>query len=339
MTAWPRLGAAALGAVLGVLLISPVGAAPPASHDETLYVELDRQGVIEPGGTMTFVMAASYYPSTVAQHRTVLLELPEGVTFRSADNDYAAGPCVPDATGRVVTCTTQDPVDERPALNATWFVTADLADDLPPGEYVTVKTTINTEIPDPDLSNNVGTWKFFVPGPGDMSVAISAPPGPWAVGAEFDAKFTVRNDSRYRSPAQLYSRFSPSSVSHSGWPTACKPIRGTMSCDFAMIEAGATVEFTVHFKVPKYDAAGLEILSTILPVAPDTDRGNNDAAYRADLKPSGSPAPTPTGDTGGNAGGEPSLPITGPSTVTLALIGLSLLVAGAGARFLLRRPA
>nr|BFE77243.1 hypothetical protein GCM10020092_105440 [Actinoplanes digitatis] len=173
-----------------------------------------------------------------------------------------------------------------------------------------------------------------MPGPGDMSAAISAPPGPWPVGAEFDAKFTVRNDSRYGSPAQLYVRYSPSSVTHSSWPTECKPIRGTMSCDFAMIEAGATVEFTAHFKVTKYDAGGLEILSTVLPVAPDTDKSNNDAAYRADLKPS--PTPTPTGGTGG---GEPSLPITGPSTTTLALIGLALLVTGAGARFLIRRNA
>ncbi|MET8151424.1 hypothetical protein ACIBSW_25495 [Actinoplanes sp. NPDC049668] len=201
--------AAALGAVFGVLPVSPVEAAPPASHDETLFVEEDRQGKIEPGGFINLVVAASYYPSTVAQHRTVVLKLPAGVTFRSAENDYAAGPCVPDATKRVVTCTTQDPVDERPALNATWFVTADLAEDLPAGEYVTVKTTINTEIPDPDLSNNVGTWKFFVPGPGDMSAAVSAPPGPWQAGSEFDAKLTVRNDSRYGSPAQLYVRVQP----------------------------------------------------------------------------------------------------------------------------------
>lgn len=339
-----RIAAAGLGAVLGVLLVSPVAAAPPTSYDETLVVTADPASPLAPGGVINLVMSASYYPSEVAQHRTAVLELPEGVTFGKADNSYSAGPCVPDTTGRIVTCTTQDPVDERPALNAQWTVTANLAANLPMGEYITVKTTLTTEIPDPDQSNNVGSWKFFIPGPGDMSATVSAPPGPWPVGAEFDATITVRNNSQYRSPASLYNTYHPSSLGHSGWPAECKPIRGTMWCDFAMLAAGEARTFTVHIKVKKYDDTYLELTSRVFPVAPDTDPGNDTGTYRADLvkpAPTSSPtaSPTPTGNTGGGSGDDPSLPITGAPAAALALTGLTLLVAGAGALLLARRRA
>lgn len=345
---------AAFLATAGVLLLplSAAVAAPPASYDELLVVEAQPSSTLRPGGLLDLNLSASYYPSEVAQHRTVVMELPAGVTFGKADNDYSAGPCVPDASGRVVTCTTQDPVDERPALNAQWFVTAELGEDLPPGQNITVKTTLTTEIPDPDLSNNVGSWDFFIAGPVDMSATISAPPGPWRAGSEFDATITLVNNGPNRSPTQLYTTYSPSTLGLQGWPDECELYRGTWNCTFPMLEAGATRKITVHVRVPQSEATSVELSSTILPTAPDTDRSNNEGTYAADLlEPSTSPSPsptvtptatptvTPTGNSGGSAGGEPSLPITGAPVGGLVLVALTLLAVGAGVLLLSRRTA
>ena len=361
MSTWLRLGTAATyAAILGVLLLAgpataappaptlsgsavprEAAAAPPASVDERLFLYNDAgTASAPPGGSVTFVMTAAGIPEGVPQHRTVVLELPPGVTFRSAGNKQASGPCVPDAAGRKVTCTTQDPVDQQPATNGAWWVTTDFAEDLPLGEYVTARATLTTEIPDPEQENNVSTWEVFVATTGDMSVAISAPPGPWQVGAKFDATFSVHNFGPHRAPVDLVSVINPSSLRYTGWPDGCGFDPGTMECMFDMVEAGDTLEFTMHFEVAKYAESGITLSPRISPRNQDTDSSNNKATYRADIiKPS--PSPSPTGDDG-QAGGEPSLPITGAPAGPLALAGLSLLVAGASALLLaarrVRRP-
>jgi hypothetical protein len=326
--------------VVGVLgLTGPVSAAPPPTEaDESLFLyNFDGQAPVAPGGTVTFVMTASHYPGLVPQHRTVVLKLPEGVTFRSADNENAAGPCVPDAARTTVTCTTQDPVDQAPASNAAWWVTTDVGEDLPLGEYFTAEATLTTEIPDPDTANNVYRTDVFVTTGGDMSVAITAPPGPWPVGAKFDAKISVHNAGPYRSPADLRTVVLPFSLQNTGWPRGCGADPGVMYCTLPMIEAGQTQSFTIHLTVAEYEDEPVVLSPEVSPIAPDTDPGNNKATYRADIvKPS--PSPTPTHGGGGTAGGEPGLPITGVPAGSLALAGLTLLVAGAGALLLSRRP-
>src|SRR4051812_27081269 len=50
--------------------------------DETLKLYSDDASASKaPGGSVSFVMTAGPYPSGPAQHRTVVLELPAGVTF------------------------------------------------------------------------------------------------------------------------------------------------------------------------------------------------------------------------------------------------------------------
>ncbi|MEV4641245.1 LPXTG cell wall anchor domain-containing protein [Actinoplanes sp. NPDC049548] len=348
MANWFRRGMAAAGAaVAGVLVLAgPAAAAPPpAQVDERLLLyNHEGQAPVAPGGSVTFVMTAAGIPEHVPQHRTVVLELPEGVTFRAADNEHAAGPCVPDATRRKVTCTTQDPVDEAPATNAAWWVTTDFADDLPLGEYVTAKATLSTELRDPDPSNNVSSTEVFVTTSGNMSVTISAPPGPWPVGSSFDATFRVHNDGPYRSPADMRTVVGPDSLSYTGWPKNCLGDPGAMYCTTPVVEAGETYSFTVRFKVTEFEEDPILLGPEIYPTAPDTNPADNKATYRADIikaptspSPSATPSPTPT-DHGGAAGGEePTLPITGAPAGPLALTGLGLLVAGAGAVVVSRR--
>ncbi|MEU7902765.1 LPXTG cell wall anchor domain-containing protein [Actinoplanes sp. NPDC049118] len=355
MSMWLRRGTAATyAATLGVLLLAapaaaapaapaPSGsaaprkaAAPPASVDARLFLYNEGgPGSVAPGASVTFVMSTAGIPENVPQHKTVVLELPEGVTFRVANNQHASGPCVPDAAGRRVTCTTQDPVDQLPATNGAWWVTTDFADDLPLGEYVTAKATLSTEIPDPEQDNNVSTWDVFVATTGDMSVAISAPPGPWKVGDKFDATYKVHNFGPHRAPFSLTSGINPTSLRYTGWPEGCGFDPGEMQCTFGVLEAGKTFEFTMRFEVREYDADGISLTPTVYPGNQDTNAANNKASYRADIiKPSASPSPSPTG---GQAGGEPTLPITGAPAVPLAAAGLSLLAAGAGALLLARR--
>ncbi|MEV8504894.1 LPXTG cell wall anchor domain-containing protein [Actinoplanes sp. NPDC051475] len=347
MTKWSRRGMAAAGAALAgaMFLAGPASAAPPpAQVDERLLLYNENgQAPVAPGGSVTFVMTAAGIPEHVPQHRTVVLELPEGVTFRSAGNANASGPCVPDATERKVTCTTQDPVDEAPATNAGWRVTTDFADDLPLGQYVTAKATLTTEIPDPDLSNNVSSTDVFVTTSGDMSVMISAPPGPWQVGSSFDAKISVHNAGPYRSPADMRAVVSYN-LSYTGWPEGCVADPGLMYCTIPVVEAGETYSFTVHFKVIEFEEGRIEVSPEITPLAPDTDPANNKATYRAEIiKPSASPSPSPTASPtpthpgGGTGGGEPTLPITGTPAGPLAFVGLGLLLAGTGALFVSRR--
>nr|BFE73646.1 hypothetical protein GCM10020092_069470 [Actinoplanes digitatis] len=61
--------------------------------DETLKLYSDDPSASRPpGGTISYEMTATRHPTAAAQHRTVVLELPEGVTFRSADYPQAARP-------------------------------------------------------------------------------------------------------------------------------------------------------------------------------------------------------------------------------------------------------
>ncbi|MFI7601381.1 LPXTG cell wall anchor domain-containing protein [Actinoplanes sp. NPDC049681] len=328
--------AAACAAMAGfVFLPGPAAAAPPPSQvDQRLFLYNENgQAPVAPGGSVTFVMTATGVPEKVPQHLTVVLELPEGVTFRSAGNEHAAGPCVPDDTERKVTCTTAAPV-----ADAGWRVTTDFAEDLPLGRYVTAEARLTTEIPDPEQSNNVSSTDVFVTTSGDMSVTISAPPGPWQVGSSFDARISVHNSGPYRSPADMRSVVSPYSLSYTGWPEGCVADPGLMYCTIPVVEAGDTYSFTVRFKVTEFDEEPITLSPEITPLAPDTDPANNKATYRADItKPSPSPSPTHTGGGSGTGGGEPGLPITGAPAWSLALFGLGLLIAGAGALFVARR--
>ncbi|PRY19790.1 hypothetical protein [Pseudosporangium ferrugineum] len=350
MSTWIRRCAAVAGAtVAGMLLAVPASAAPPPAEVDSRVFLYNEKGLdpVGPGGTVTYVMTAAGVPENVPQHRTVVLDLPEGVTFRSAGNPLAAGPCVADAGGHKVTCTTQDPVDQHPASDAAWWVTTDFADDLPIGEYVTAKATLTTEIPDPDPSNNVYTTDVFVSAPGDMSVTISAPPGPWPAGSSFDAKISVHNAGPYRSPAGLRTIVEPFSLRYTGWPEGCGADPGVMYCTVPMVEAGATYSFTVHFTVAEYDKDPIVLSPEIDPFAPDTDPSNNKATYRADItkaspspSPSATPSPTPTATTGGGTGGgDPTLPITGPPAAALTLTALALLLTGTTLLITLRRRA
>src|SRR5688572_112508 len=112
-TSLRRGAAAVVVCAFGALFLTgPAVAAPPTSVDETLSLYSDDPSrAVAPGGSISFVLIATGRGEPVAQHRTVVLELPAGVTFRAAGNDptHAAGPCVPDAAKRTVTCTTKAP--------------------------------------------------------------------------------------------------------------------------------------------------------------------------------------------------------------------------------------
>jgi len=306
---------------------APTPAATPAEVDVRLFLYNDEgDSPVAPGGTVTLVMTTAGIPEKVPQHLTAVLELPEGLTFAAADNEHAAGPCVPDADGTTVTCTT----DEPPTIDAAWWVRADVAEDAALGEFLTAKATVSTEIPDPDLANNVSSWQVFVTTGGDMSVAITAPAGPWPVGSTFDATITVHNFGPYRSPAKLFTRIVNEVLKISGWPEACQADPGEMECPLGVIEAGATVEINLRIRVSALGRGYLSLRPEIEPTAPDTDLSNNVATYRADIVEA---------DDGQGGGEEPTLPITGSPTARLALVGLGLLVAGAGALLLARRRA
>ncbi|MET8152537.1 hypothetical protein ACIBSW_20380 [Actinoplanes sp. NPDC049668] len=334
MAAWIRRGAAVVGvAMLGALLVTGPAVAAPAAGDETLkLVSDDPSESRPPGGTISYVLTATGWPAGTAQHRTVVLELPEGVTFRSADYPLSAGPCVPDPAGRMVTCTTK----ER-ETSARWRVDTDVAEDAPQGEYVTAKATLTTELPDPEPQNNVAGFDVFITAGGDLAVAVSAPEGPWAVGAKFDTRISIRNAGPYRTPLRVNVFLTPSKVLRpTATPAGCEADTGLLHCDIEMLEAGATAELAVNLEVTRYDKGGLSVKPVLVPVGPDSDRHNNEATYRAEiLGPSASPAPSPT-QTGGGAGG-PSLPITGSPVAPLALTGLILLVAGSAAVLPARR--
>ncbi|MBB4764261.1 DUF11 domain-containing protein [Amorphoplanes digitatis] len=339
MAAWIRRGAAVVGvAVLGALLLTgPAVAAPPAAGDETLKLYSDDPSASRPpGGTISYEMTATRHPTAAAQHRTVVLELPEGVTFRSADYPQAAGPCVADAAKRTVTCTTK-----ARETSARWRVDTDVAKDAPQGVYVTAKATLTTEQPDPEPANNVSTTDVFITAGGELSVAVSAPKGPWQVGAKFDAEISVHNAGPYRTPLRVNVFLLPvKGLRPTALPAGCEPDTGILFCDIEMIEAGATLVLPVSFEVTRYDKDGLSVKPVLIPVGPDADRTNNEATYAAEIvAPPASPSPTPTQTAGGGGAGEPSLPITGSPVAPLALTGLVLLVAGAGAVLLARRRA
>lgn len=329
----PPISSAAVASSLTPPISS--AAAAPTSVDERLFLyNDDGDSPVEPGGTVTFVMTTAGVPEQVPQHRTVVLELPDGLSFAAADNEQAAGPCVPDAEGTTVTCTTGDPVDEPPATNGAWWVRTDVAEDAALGEFLTAKATLSTEIPDPAQENNVSTWQVFVTTGGDMSVAISAPPGPWPVGSTFDARITVHNFGPYRSPATLSTQIVNSVLKITGWPAACQSDPSEMECPLGVIETGATVVINLRIRVSEFGLGYLSLRPEIEPTAPDTDLSNNVATYRADIT-----RPAPGDDDGQGGGGEPTLPITGAPATPLALAGLGLLVAGMGALLLTRRRA
>jgi hypothetical protein len=349
MSTWLRLNAAtALAGAIGVILLAgPAAAEPSAAPSDSaaapaevdsriLLLSDDGDSPVAPGGSITYAISTADLPENVPQHKTVTLELPAGVTFRSAADPQAAGPCVPDAGGATVTCTTTDPQ----ALRGSWRVTTDVADDAPLGEFLVAKATLRTEIPDPEQENNVSTVQVFVTTGGDMSVAIAAEPGPWTVGESFDATITVHNFGPYRSPARLTTWISSSTLKITGWPQACQGDPGEMDCPLEMVEAGATRQIKIRVRVTELDKGYLELRPILEPTAPDTDEKNNTATYRADIVAPAAPGGGNGSDDGGgdgNGDGEaPSLPITGAPAGMLALAGLGLIVAGAAARRLAR---
>ncbi|AGZ46021.1 LPXTG cell wall anchor domain-containing protein [Actinoplanes friuliensis] len=341
-----RTAAATAALTLGVLgLGGPAAAAPPASYDETIgfYNQAGRDA-IAPGSSVTFVITSGY-DFIPPQQKKVVVELPDGVTFTKADSPYASGPCVADATGSVVTCTNiVDPAQK--GSQANWWVTTKVADDVPEGTSLTAKATLTTELPDPDPANNVESWTLLVNTGGDMSVTISAPPGPWQIGSKFTARITIHNNGPYRAMASMKTSINPVELGNSGWPANCGADAGSSTCTFDdPIDAGGSLVLDIKITVPaRADGDDITLAPEIYPTAPDPNGENNTASYHAKLirattspSPSPSPTTTPAVPDDNQAGDEPSLPITGSSTAPLAVAGLSLLTAGAAALLLARR--
>jgi hypothetical protein len=338
MSTWFRRWTAATFALAaGALVLAGPAAADPSAPPPSAPTEVDQRllllnddgdAPVAPGGTVTFAMSATGIPEDVPQRLTVVLQLPDGLTFASADNENASGPCVPDPAGTTVTCTSDEPIAE-----GAWWVRAMVAADAPLGEFLTAKATLSTEIPDPDPANNVSSWPVFVTTGGDMSVAITAPPGPWPLGATFDARIVVHNSGPHRSPVRLSTAIVNSGLKITGWPASCQADPGVMDCPIDMIEAGADATINLRIRVAERGRGFLSLESEITPTAPDSDKSNNVATYRADI----TPADDDGDDEGGAGGGTPTLPITGAPAAGLALAGLSLLTAGAGALLLARR--
>ncbi|GID91384.1 LPXTG cell wall anchor domain-containing protein [Amorphoplanes digitatis] len=327
-----RRGVAAVAvSVLGAMFFAgPATAAPPTSSDETVSLHEETSiRTAAPGGYIAYVIETGKRTGGVAQNRTVVLELPDGVTYRTSESYPTNGvPCVADAAKRTVTCKTKEAL-----AFASWRVETDVAAGVPQGDYITTKATLTTEIPDPQPANNVAALKVFITAGGEVSVAVQAPKGPWQVGSKFDATFSIHNAGPYRTPVRFHSGLLRG-LRSDGWPKGCTAEHGQMWCyDFIVIDAGKTFSFTVHFEVGEYDKNGARLNPQLNLVAPDADLTNNEAAYRAEIiKPSASPTPT-----GGTGGGGPTLPITGTATTPLALAGLVLLLAGAAAILLTRR--
>jgi LPXTG-motif cell wall-anchored protein len=289
---------------------------------------------VAPGGVIEFTVSTSCcagQPAVTPQHRTVVLQLSDHLRIRSAESEFNAGPCVPNAVRSAVTCTLTEPLELPQQADLSWRVQVTVADNAPLGEYVSATARLFTELPDPNPANNIASGRVFVSTGGDMSVAIAAPDGPWPVGSTFKAQIRVHNAGPHGSPGWLMTDISPGSLKTTGWPSGgvCGADPGTMECLLGVVPAGGTFVINLTVTVPGEVGNGRLVLRPeIVPVAPDSNAGNNVATYQAEIV-SREPA--------GDGSDEPTLPITGAPVGPLGIAGLALLLAGSGMLLLTRR--
>ncbi|MCY1143415.1 LPXTG cell wall anchor domain-containing protein [Actinoplanes sp. Pm04-4] len=349
--------ALSLGALAAPALSAPALAAAALAAPVELNISVDAPAeVVE--GQVAFVGVTAFANSSVDPASVrIAVTLPEGVTFLSAGQP-SAGAC--EADGAIVTCDVTDPgaIERR-----QYGYQLRLQFDAPTGTSLPISATITSDGEEQTPADNTSTATTKVVDGLDLGLKVEKISGPTGPANVVTYTYVIRNNGRFPTGVIQFNELSEPRAFGTG--DFEPPSAGCISEVSPLIECAVDVKLAPgrEFRVTRKAAvpADSPVWGHVVKVQArvfDQPRGggeadNDEVAFEIDFTggpatPAPSASPTPTGGTaaptptgGGTAAPAPGegggLPITGAPTVAVALTGLGLLVAGAGALLAARR--
>jgi uncharacterized repeat protein (TIGR01451 family) len=247
-------------------------------------VKSDGPDPVQPGTNLTYTLDVANGGPSRATNVTVGDALPAPLTLVSATPSQG-------------TCNAANPVSCDLGIldsgDSAQVVIVATVDPAASSIRITNTATVTAAEPDSDTNDNTSTTDTLVPPISDLELTKTAPPGPFASGAQVPWSFTVTNDGPNDSPATTVTDTLPAALSYVSDDAGCTVAGRDVTCNLGTLPAGASRTFTVVTQLGTATGAGLTNQAQVSGPNIDSDTTDNASAATAATQP---PPTTPAGD-------------------------------------------